>query len=588
MGPLVPGLGSRTKYKMDYSLLPLGVVLMEFSVFATQYASDSYSSLADLMLMRLVHTMGMLILALSVGWVLIRKKYFELNYLTIALICTAVIVLGDLMHGYLAGAFGVDLISLYRRIGIVLLQGVLWFPALMIVLGNRREIIQSFRAYEQRLIAATRARSRRSKEFKALQRKIQSGIQEELFLLCGSLKDSLVTANDSAMDLAERNDAIRPLLVGEDLRKFSRKLESIETRTIGRRFLGIDTRSISLLIKQFGILYTSTVRNAPLRRRAYILVFIALVTPPYINFYSFSESLFSYPVLVILIFIFANLITKMQAAGSLRSSTVLIYLAGLLPLITNLAGQAIFHDPQTQFPILITAVAFPVTYYLFMELFQVLRPIPLSLIRTDELKASQALQDEVTKTVTEEFSYNLSHQWAVYIHGKILTRLAANSLKLEVASKAENSKEFEQTVERLVALLKEPDAEFEFASSELHKEVASRLDPWVGLLDIDLHIDPALGSIHSPRVRDLGEVIEELISNSIRHGKAKKIELKVVRSGAKDVEIIAVDDSTVAPTSAEKKSGLGTRIFNLASDGRWSIKRIGSTTEFRLTMTLEN
>ena len=77
MGPLVPGLGSRTRYKMDYSLLPLGVVLMEFSVFATQYASDSYSSLADLMLMRLVHTMGMLILALSVGWVLIRKKHFE-------------------------------------------------------------------------------------------------------------------------------------------------------------------------------------------------------------------------------------------------------------------------------------------------------------------------------------------------------------------------------------------------------------------------------------------------------------------------------------------------------------------------------
>ena len=91
-----------------------------------------------LILMRLVHTVGMLILALSVGWVLIRKKYFELNYLTIALICTVVIVLGDLMHGYLAGAFGVDLISFYRRIGIVLLQGVLWFPALMIVLGNRR------------------------------------------------------------------------------------------------------------------------------------------------------------------------------------------------------------------------------------------------------------------------------------------------------------------------------------------------------------------------------------------------------------------------------------------------------------------
>ena len=538
--------------------------------------------------MRLVHTIGMLILALSVGWVLTRKQLFELTYLTNATICTIVIVLGDLMHGLLAGVFGVELISLYRRIGIVLLQGTLWFPALMIVLGNRREIVQSFKAYEQRLIASTRARTRRSKEFRLIQGNTQSRIREELFALCSSLKDCLEIASDSANSLAERNSAIRPLLIGEDLRKLSRKLESIETRKVGARFLGIDTRSVSLLVKQFGILYATTVRKAPLERRAYILVFIALVTPPYINFYSFSESLFSYPTLVGLIFIFANLITKLQSAGSLRNSTLLIYLAGLLPLITNLAGQAIFHDPETQFPILLTAVAFPVTYYLFMELLQVLRPTALSIIHKDELKASQSLQDEVTKIVTEEFSYNLSHQWAVYIHGKILTRLATNSLKLEAASKAGDSKEFEQTVERLIALLKDPDAEFEFVTFDLQKEVFSRLDPWVGLLDIDLYIDPALEFVQTPRVRDLAEVIEELISNSIRHGKAKKIELKVLRSGAKEVEIVAIDDSTMPPPSAGKKSGIGTRIFNLASDGRWSIKRVGSTTEFRLTMTLEN
>ena len=588
MGPLVPGLGSRNKYKMDYSLLPLGVILMEFSVFATQWASDSYSSVGNLITMRLVHTVGMLILALSVGWVLTRKQLFELTYLTNATICTIVIVLGDLMHGYLADAFGVELISLYRRIGIVLLQGTLWFPALMIVLGNRRDIVQSFKAYEQRLIAATRARTRRSKEFKSLQGNTQSRIREELFALCSALKDSLSVASNSANSLAERNSAIRSLLNGEDLRKLSRKLESIEARQVGARFLGIDTRSVSLLVKQFGILYATTVRKAPLGRRAYILVFLALVTPPYINFYSFSESLFSYPILIGLIFIFAHLITRLQSAGSLRNSTILIFLAGLLPFITNLVGQAIFHDPETQFPILLTAVAFPVTYYLFMELLQVLRPTALSLIRKDELKASQSLQDEVTEIVTEEFSYNLSHQWAVYIHGKILTRLATNSLKLEAASKAEDSKEFEQTVERLIALLKDPDAEFELITADLQKEVTSRLDPWIGLLDIDLYIDPALESVQTPRVRDLAEVIEELISISIRHGKAKKIELKVLRSGAKDVEIVAIDDSTMPPSSTDKKSGLGTHIFNLASDGRWSIKRVGSTTEFRLTMTLES
>ena len=94
----------------------------------------------------------------------------------------------------------------------------------------------------------------------------------------------------------------------------------------------------------------------------------------------------------------------------------------------------------------------------------------------------------------------------------------------------------------MIALLKDPDAEFELITANLQKEVTSRLDPWVGLLDIDLYIDPALESVQTPRVRDLAEVIEELISNSIRHGKAKKIELKVLRSGAKDVEIVAIDE----------------------------------------------
>lgn len=587
MGPLVPGLGSRTKYRIDYSLLPLGVILMEFSVFATQYASDSYSSLVDLILMRLVHTVGMLMLALSVGWVLMRKKYLELNYLTIAIICTLVIVLGDLMHGYLAGVFGIELISFYRRIGIVLLQGILWFPALMIVLGNRREIIQGFRAYEQRLIVATRARSRSSKQFKELQRSIQSGIRGELFTICRSLKDSLADANNSSNTLSGRNEAIRPLLTGEELRKFSRKLESIDSRKVGRRLFGIDTQSVSLLVRQFEILYATTVRSAPLGRRAYILVFLGLVTPPYINFYSFSESLFSFPILIMLIFIFAHLITRLQFAGSLRSSTVIVYLAGLLPLVTNLAGQAIFHDPQTQFPLLITAVAFPVTYYLFMELFQVLRPVPLSLIRNDELKASRALQDEVTKTVTEEFSYNLSHQWAVFIHGKILTRLAATSLKLETASKAGDSRGFDQAIERLMVLLADPDAEFEFVTADLKKEIASRLDPWVGLLEIELYIDPALVSIQNSRVRDVGEVIEELISNSIRHGKATRIELRIAGVAHGEIEIVATDNAIIALSASEQRSGLGTRIFNLASDGRWSISRVGASTRFRLVMSLE-
>jgi two-component sensor histidine kinase len=231
-------------------------------------------------------------------------------------------------------------------------------------------------------------------------------------------------------------------------------------------------------------------------------------------------------------------------------------------------------------------VALPLTYFLFMEVFQVLRPRALRLIENNDLRAGKALQNQVTKTVTEEFSHNLSHQWAIFIHGKILTRLAATALKLETLAKQENSKAFDETLDTLESLLADPAAEFDETPRDLQAEVNTRLQPWQGLLEINLYIDPALQSVKNSRVRDLGEVMEELLSNSIRHGKAKKIDLKLVPSGKNEIEIISTDDSTVEPPAKSQNAGLGTRIFNLASDGRWSITRQNSATEFRLTMAM--
>jgi two-component sensor histidine kinase len=217
----------------------------------------------------------------------------------------------------------------------------------------------------------------------------------------------------------------------------------------------------------------------------------------------------------------------------------------------------------------------------------VLHPRSLELIRDDELQASAALQDAVTRVVSDEFSHALSHRWAIFIHGKILTRLAATALKLETASNAGDSQAFESTVDSLLNLLKNPDAEFEQLDTDLQTEVSSRLDPWFGLLDIDLHIDQELKSVRNERVHDLGEVIEELVSNSMRHGKSQKIELRVMKAGDREIQIVAVDNAIIAPRESDRRYGLGTRIFNLASDGRWSLTRVGSTTEFRLTMTME-
>jgi two-component sensor histidine kinase len=461
----------------------------------------------------------------------------------------------------------------------------------MIIASNRKEIVRQFKAYEQRLIVATRLRSRTSQEFVELQKDIQGRIRAELLASSKALKDAIMQISLSKIDLAAQNQVIQPLLTGEDLRKLSMNLDTFQPSPVRRTTLGRNSKSLNLLLQQFRVLYASSVRLAPLRKATYALVLIALVSPPYINFYSIKEFLFSFPILVVFIIVFANLITKSQSRNtpnSLLLSSVLIYTTGLLPFVVNLLGQVIYHDPQTRFPILVTGLVLPLTYYLSMEILQILRPSALRLIRNDELEASQTLQSRVNQIVSDEFSQNLSHQWAVFIHGKILTRLAATSLKLETAANQGDVRTFNATVDSLLSMLSAPDVEFAQETTDLQTELANRLDPWLGLLDIDLKIDQNLKSIRNSRVRDIGEVIEELISNSIRHGKAKEIALTITRLDEKDIQIVAVDNASVAPQVTAQRTGLGTRIFNLASDGRWSLKRVGLTTEFRLTMEIEN
>jgi len=590
MRTLFSGISSNIKHTIDFSLVPVAIIFIEFSVFITQLSSGSYGDLGNLILLRFIHTVAMIFVSTVVSRVYIWLKKPALSYRTLALTGVLVLAFGDLTHAYLASAFGIELISIYRRLGIIGLQGILWFPAFMIIASNRKEIVQQFKAYEQRLIVATRLRNRTSNEFKDVQRDTQQAIRSELHASCNALKDSIANITISEKNLPDANRTIQALLAGDELRKLSMKLDTEKDTPARRNFLGQSLQSLKLLIQQFRLLYASSVRLAPLNKKWYVLVLISLVTPPYINYYSFTELLFSCPSLLISIILFANLVARTQSrytSNSLVTASILIYVIGLLPLVANLAGQAIYHDPKTKFPILVTGLVLPLAYYICMEVLQILRPSALSLIQNDELEASSALQRKVAQVLSDEFKQNLSHKWAVFIHGKILTRLAATALKLETAATKGDLHTYKATVDALLSLLSAPDAEFEQMELDLESEISTRLNPWMGLLDINLQVDKELMTMRSARVQEIGEVIEELISNSVRHGKAKKMELRLIRSSQIDLMIVAIDNATNPPPENPQRSGLGTRIFNLASDGRWSITRVSTSTQFKLTMGLE-
>ena len=589
MRKLIAALGSKNTYPVDFALVPVAIVLIEISVFFTQVSKEVDRNLTNLILLRVFHTLAMLFIAYLVSQGYKRFNLHQTNFATLAITGVVVIALGDLTHAYLASVFDIELVGIYRRMGIILIQGGLWFPAFLIIGGNRNEIFRQFREYENRLIIATRGRSRTSDEFKALQKDLQDRIRDEFRKSCERISASVRKISSAGGSLAEQYAAVKPHLVGEGLRNLSRSLDSSRLDSTVLMSFQKNRNSLFLFLQQFRILSASIVQSTPLHARSYSFVLIALVTPPYINFYSFIEFLISYPILVIAVFALSHFIVKTQSgksSHSLKKASLLIFLTGLLPFLFNSIGQAIYHDPRTQFPIYITALVLPLVYFVAMELLQVLRPSALNLIRSDELMASENLQSKVQDVVREEFTKNLSHEWAVFIHGKVLTRLAATSLKLDASARNGDVGAYNETVDSLLSLLSNPDADFDDASVDLQSEIASRLDPWRGLLEITLQIDPEIAALRSPRVRDIGQVIEELISNSIRHGRAERINLRVALSNTKDIEISALDNSIIPPPEFQKISGLGTGIFNLASDGRWSLTRVGNATEFRLTMGL--
>ena len=180
----------------------------------------------------------------------------------------------------------------------------------------------------------------------------------------------------------------------------------------------------------------------------------------------------------------------------------------------------------------------------------------------------------------------MSHQWATFIHGKILTRLAATSLKLQQAVDHNDLENFESGLKNLKKILDSPTAEFDQNLMNLMSEISSRLDPWEGLITIKVSIDPILEMVTNGRVKDLGEVIEEIISNSVRHGDSQNISIIITSSDYPDIKLLIEDDAVNPLPSIPSRVGLGTKILNLVSDGRWSISRNGAKTTVKLTMSL--
>ncbi len=165
----------------------------------------------------------------------------------------------------------------------------------------------------------------------------------------------------------------------------------------------------------------------------------------------------------------------------------------------------------------------------------------------------------------------ISRELAKYLHGTIQSRLMASAIGLEKAGRRGDKKALEKELAQAYESLKIPSASY-FSAPEItfKEEIKKVVGKWNDLMKITVKFPRSIPEIQPDIAQEIGNVLNEGLSNSFRHGNATvvKIEFKSVES---QLHIVLIDDGS-GPTSG--KPGLGTEWFRAISGNSWNLRRV--------------
>ena len=167
----------------------------------------------------------------------------------------------------------------------------------------------------------------------------------------------------------------------------------------------------------------------------------------------------------------------------------------------------------------------------------------------------------------------VAREMSSVLHGAVQTRLVACAMMIDNSSKTGDETSRNLAMLEALSILQAP---LPISESEitLGAEVERKLSLWHGLCAFELQIDPRLVDVTNPEPREVGRIIEEGISNSIRHGGASKI-LVSVMSGADGSVVVQIDDNGSGISKpSQGKPGIGTALFASSTGGSWSLSSL--------------
>ena len=168
---------------------------------------------------------------------------------------------------------------------------------------------------------------------------------------------------------------------------------------------------------------------------------------------------------------------------------------------------------------------------------------------------------------------------ARYLHGELQAGLIATSLLLERASNTGDMELARSALQNAAAILNQDHAQ---VSQSRVSSRQSRLEKisfgWRGIADVEINLN-AIENLENSALNDLIELIEESVSNAIRHAKATSISVRGRLSG----DYVEIEIVSNGAKMSRNVAGLGTRLFDeLASSWDYSRKGEENLLKFKI------
>jgi signal transduction histidine kinase len=200
-----------------------------------------------------------------------------------------------------------------------------------------------------------------------------------------------------------------------------------------------------------------------------------------------------------------------------------------------------------------------------------------------EFLEKQISKEKLEMLILKREEERLSRELAKYLHGTIQSRLMASAMALERAGRKGDKKALERELEEAYKSLRVPSAEY-FSAPEatLKEEITKVVAKWNELMKVKVKIGANIPSIASHKSQEIGNVINEGLSNSFRHGNASTVEVSITQKLSR-LYVVVKDDGTGIDGG---KPGLGTEWFKAIAGNSWSLTTNedgpGTTLELRI------